>query len=562
LGIDALPDGLGHLAIGAPVAFLVKDSGDQNRWLQAVISDALKAGPVFLLAQDIGGVDTLLESPSLKAAFDGGKISVFHFSPNFPVQVQRDGLKPFFMEAQRAGLSRAHAVFFVGTQHWLLDQSLAVLDRLGSQLRRWSTPRPRPVVMVFVNTIKPQDVLLKLLNLWGIFHHVGVLETAESRSVLQLERWNGNQGAIFQSHYGLQWDAATDRLVHDGSQTQGPSQQLVVAADQHKVFATAKVIANQIGVPADWTIVPSLDQVEAAVQGSIAATVLLHGGLMEEYDALARLVHHLRLAYPRTLKIVVREAQVKLRTNTEQALLRLGATSVIYKEVGFSRLLQFLQHINRQSYEGELHPDYGQALAAFLPKPVRGYLAPSEFCQVVQQTLERTSVVGLSHTIVRLHLLDHVAQIDAIRTCQMLRDGDLLTSGRDSLFAFLFACREPDLDQTLDRVFKLPLSELFSSQTSDSTGSGIGIMMEQLRIEIRDGLPDIPVLLDKPVAARSGPPVSSVVALPVKEPPATLPNLAPATAAAGHAPRMRDRPTMRPKAIAQRSGSSTAGDKK
>lgn len=564
LGIDSLPDGLGLLATGTPVAFLVQEMGDPMRWLRAVLSDALQGGPVFLLAQDAAQMDMLLETPKLKAAFDNGNLSIFILSSNFHDQVQHHGLQPALAEAQRVGLSRAHAVFFVGTQQWLLGQRLTVLDRLGSQLSRWCLQRPRPVVMVFVNAPKPQDVMQKLLNLWGIFHHVGVLESAESRSVLKLERWNGSEGAVFQSNYGLQWDAATARLVYDGSHTQGPSQQLMEAPDQHKVIVTAQAVANQIGLPADWIVIPSLDQVEAAVQGSIAATVMLHGGLMEEYDALARLVHHLRLTYPRTLKIVVREAQGKLRTNTEQALTQLGATSVIYKEVGFSRLLQFLQHINRQSYEGELHPDYEQALAAFLPKPVRGYLPPSEFCEVVQSTLERTSVVGLKHTIVRLHLLDHVAQIDAIRSCQMLRDGDLLSSGRDSLFAFLFACREPDLDQTLERVFKLPLSELFSSQTSDSTDNGVGIMLDQLRQEIRDGLPDIAVLLDKPAPAPgrpSGGPSGGRAATPPPEkmPTTTLPSLKAASAEPAQKPRLRDTPSMRPKAIAQRTGSSLAG---
>ena len=62
------------------------------------------------------------------------------------------------------------------------------------------------------------------------------------------------------------------------------------------------------------------------------------------------MVHQLRLARPLTLKIVVRENLGKLRTHSEQALLQLGASAVVYKEVGFSRLLQLLQDINAQSH--------------------------------------------------------------------------------------------------------------------------------------------------------------------------------------------------------------------
>ena len=499
LGIDALPDGLGYISCGTPVALLIKTQSDQIIWLRALLSDALHNGPAFLLAQDQDWVDQLLECKVLYSAYEKRQLKIYFVSAEFSQRVGRSGLAPAFFEMHKVGLGTTHALFVVGANDWLFNQSMLVLDRLVSELEHWCAQRQRPTVLAFFNASEPKELLLKLRNLSGLFHHIAVLTSDGGRSVLQLERWSGTNGAVFQSNYGLKMDDCTARLAYDGTLTRGPEQQLVEAPDQFKVVATRAAVANQTGVPNHWTIVASLSAVDAALVGSIAATVLLHAGAANEFEALARLVHHLRLTHPKSLKIVLRETQGKLRTNTEQALIRLGATVVVYREVGFSRLLQLLQDVNLQNYGTDVHPDYARALAAFIPNAVRGYLEPIRFCEVIQDTVERTSTVGLTHTIVQLHLLPHIAQLDALSACLMLRDGDLLTADRDCLMVFLFACREPDVDQALPRFFKQPLDQFFSSQVSESTEQGIGIMIDKLRAQIQDGLPDFSLALTAPM---------------------------------------------------------------
>ena len=160
----------------------------------------------------------------------------------------------------------------------------------------------------------------------------------------------------------------------------------------------------------------------------MASTVLIDAGSAGDFESRARLVHHLRLSRPPTLKIVVRENLGKLRTHSEQALLQLGASAVVYKEVGFSRLLQLLQDINAQSHTRKVHPDYAQALDSFMPPRERGYQAPARFCTLVRGMLDRTHDIGLSHSLVRLNMLDRMPHLDALRACHTSRDGDLFLS--------------------------------------------------------------------------------------------------------------------------------------
>ena len=64
---------------------------------------------------------------------------------------------------------------------------------------------------------------------------------------------------------------------------------------------------------------------------------------------------------------------------------------------------------------------------------------------------------------------------------------------------FLFACREPDVELTLNRLFTTPLTQLFASEAIDCSDAGIRAMTEHLQESARKGSPDHSALLDSSV---------------------------------------------------------------
>ena len=498
LGIDHLPDGLDQLSTGIPAALVLQHQASQYIWLRALLKDALTVGPVFLLAEDSEWVDRLLDVDFLRKAHTPDQLTIMLMSPQINDQIKKHGIDQVLSELEEGGLKEDHTLFTVGSHHWLYSLRAPELHQLARTLHRWCSKRSHPVTFIFTNPADPNELLTRLRNQFGLFPHIAMLANGVDRPLLLLERWSSSKGAVFQSRYGLRKDETSSRLTYDGSLTSGQAQELIEAPDQFEVIATQAAIAGQRGIPSHWKILNQAGAGAAAVTSSIAATVLLHAGAASDFETLARVVHHLRLSHPRTLKIVIRETQGKLRANTEQALLHLGANLVIYKEVGFSRLLQMIQDINAQTFTKEVNPDYEKALASFTPDTIRGYLTPTKFCASVQAVLERTSGIGSKHTLVQLHMLPLLPHLDALHACTMLRDGDLLTADSDSLFVFLFACQEHDVDQALGRLFSLPLAQLFSSQVTDSSESGVQIMLAKLNNAARQGLPDYSRYLDAP----------------------------------------------------------------
>ena len=495
IGIAGLPDGIGQLPPHVPVSLVATDSRSAAAWLPALIEDALAAGPVGLVASSTQWLDELLKRPTVRAAYRAGRLKLWMLLPDLQAQVQRDGLNPLMQELERTGLQPQHALYLCNAQSLLSGLSVAQLARVSDQLDALCRHRQRPVVLGFSPPLDAGALLPTLRNLCQMSMHIAAMHADADRWRLSLDRWGSDAGAIFQTTFGLTHDVSMERLTADGTRTQGPIAELVTAADQWSVLATRASVEGQRGVPGHWRIVDGLEDIEVAAATCVAATVLIDAGTASDFEALARLVHQLRLSRPPTLKIVVRENLGKLRTHSEQALLQLGASTVVYKEVGFSRLLQLLQDINAQSHTRKVSPDYAQALDSFMPPPERGYHAPARFCALVRGMLDRTHGIGLSHSLVRLNMLDKMPHLDALRACHTSRDGDLFTADHEAVYVFLFACREPDVELALQRVFALPLTQLFTSQATDCSEPGIRAMTDQLQESLRTGVPDYSAML-------------------------------------------------------------------
>ena len=460
-------------------------------------------------------------------------------SPGLQAEVRRHGLPPLMEELGRTGLKDEHALYICDAQGLLTGLSVTELARVSRQLSALCRERLHPVVLGFFPPLEPEVLLPALRNLCQMSMHLATLHTEANRWSLGLERWNTDAGALFQTAFGLLHDGASGRLAADGTRTRGAVRELVEAVDQSEVIATRASVDGQRGVPGHWRIVDSLADMEVAAAASVAATVLIDAGQASDFEARARMVHQLRLARPLTLKIVVRENLGKLRTHSEQALLQLGASAVVYKEVGFSRLLQLLQDINAQSHTRKVHPDYEEALDSFMPARERGYQPPAQFCALVRGMLDRTHGIGLSHSLVRLNVLAQIPHLDALRACHNSRDGDLFTADHESVYVFLFACREPDVELALNRLFTLPLTQLFSSEATDSSDTGIRAMVTPLQESLRKGLPDYSAALtDSP---RPGAPPAPATALEVAPVSAALPT---APTSAPDAPGTESRPLL------------------
>jgi cellulose biosynthesis protein BcsE len=503
LGIHGLPGDLGEFPCGSPTALIANDEGSYRIWMPAVLKEAVTVGPVCLLSGDWELTDDLLQHDALAQAHASGQLSIWQLGPGLGKCLHSNGLLSLWKDLNQVGLSPQRAVFIMPANALLTGRGMQQLMLTSSQLQQWCAARLRPVVLCLSpdRLKQPQGAARMVRGLSHVFLHVASLGQQEGRPKLYLERWEGNQGALFDACFGLLPPDNTQQLSYDGSLTVGKVPELASAPDQFYVIATEAVVRGKKGVPAHWKIVDSDNGVRAAARNAIAATVIIDAGQTQDFEAKAKLVHRLRLSHPRTLRILVRETHGKLRANFEQALLRLGANEVLYREMGFQRVLQYLQESTRHAFTQDVPADYSVALSGFMPASARGYQRPSLFCDEVRDMLDSTHGLNVVHSLVRLRLLPRMPHLDAILACRMSRNGDLLTADSEALYVFLFACPESELEAAMHRLFALPLSQLCISQVADFTDVSIMAVIKALAIKDKMGLPDFSHFLDKPMGS-------------------------------------------------------------
>ena len=520
MGVDGLPHGVGHMPTGAVAALLTHAPAHELVWTPALLLDWLDAGPVLVLGTESAALDALLGVPALQAAYASGRLRAWLLPARAQGRLRHEGLAGFAREVRRAGASADSAVCVLDANALVAGASVAQLRRLSGQLRRWGRRLRGPAALMFpVHRMDgPEgaagaDPMAAARLVVGTFDHVAELSVVSEGPVLTLHRWDGEHSAVLHASYGLRLlrdsgdPAAPPRLHYGGSLLQGAIPRLVQAPDAADVLATLSSLRGQSRVPPAWNVLPGLQALEQAAQRSIGATVLLDAGGEDGFAAVAALVHRLRSARPRSLKIIVRDTRGDLRAHMEQALLRLGATAVVYREVGFARLLRIVEEHQSLVHTRPVETDCAATIQACAAPPARGYLAPRAFALQLRETLARTRLVALEHCLVYLQLHPRVPHLDALRAARPARDGDLLSADAHGIYVFLFACTQADLDEVLQRLFNLPLEQCFYAQKVDASESDIQATLERL-YAAAPGLPDFSAMA-LAVAAEPGPVAAS-----------------------------------------------------
>lgn len=237
------------------------------------------------------------------------------------------------------------------------------------------------------------------------------------------------------------------------------------AVDEDDVFIMRAALPGGRSAPGGWRVFETAEQMKAGLSSARAPTVILNYNAGSPLEALARFIFELRRSIGPQVKIAVKEEGGRLRHSHEQLLLSVGANLVIPSETGFSRMQSLVKSIQGQVFSRALPSDFEVAMASVVAVAQMGYLAPENFVGAVSEVMERSQPLEVHNALVRLSLTPGLGMLETLRYCTMKRPGDLCTADDESIYVFLFACEERDISTTLDRLFRLPVSVLFTAES-------------------------------------------------------------------------------------------------
>lgn len=296
--------------------------------------------------------------------------------------------------------------------------------------------------------------------------------------------------------------ASTQRLLRDGSGFALASAPCAVPARQAEepaLLVLAGALAPHERHKVRCQVLDDEEALALAAAGQSPATLLLPFSRSAPFDALVRTVHALRQRCARDVKIVIREMDLGMRQAQEALLQRVGVTLVVPAGMPLSRCVALCAALGPQVFTGVL-PESVDALLDAAPAHRQGYLAPAAFVGALDDSLQHSQQLRIECALVRLRLARGVTATDALRQCDIRRAGDLMTADGKSLYVFLYACGEGDVEVTLERLFRLPYRDLFDGEARFLTARDIGRQRDALARQA-DLLPDLGAFLAAPAAA-------------------------------------------------------------
>lgn len=493
LPIDFLPGDVGTLRVRKPAVLLLGDAAVRQSCMRKLLETELALQPVTWLGTDEAELRAL--GPAVEAAARRGRLRGLAWAGGAAKALRERGPAYLLHELAACGLHRHELLIVDLLAPWLQgpsdesDVAAAVLQAVAA-LKQWARLHRGAPLLGLAPVWQGGQALLPLFDRSAL-PCVAQLHQHGEQVHFEVVRWpQGPTGTVQDLGFGLV-ERADGGWQADGSGLALDAHALATASDAERVVTLAAALDGAEAAPAGWQVCAGLPDVVVACRYLVAATVLLPYRAADELPTLVETVRRLRAAHPHALKIVVREVGMPLRYNQELALLRVGANGVVHRAADFARVQQTLVELRHTSFGRRAAPESTpELLRTTAADPVRGYLPLSAFCDAAERMIERTAPTGMEHCIVQLPLLPQVAHLDALAACQIARDGDLVTADERALWLFLFACRAPDVEAALKRLFTLPPSVLFNQMRVRPEPDTMHRAIERLRRHGVDAVTD------------------------------------------------------------------------
>ena len=461
IGINNLPNAAAKMLGGRIYAVVHNDAAlGLGMACEALLAACAYSRAVWI-AED--SPERALNSPSagavkMRQAADKGDMRIFETSGVKAAHLSRKMLE----ELSFLKISKGSLIVIEGADRLLDADDPEAWDAEAGAWQRWAERSECALLWVYPKRVGRTDPELDLVRIAHRFSGYARLRKLDKELRWDIFHWFGAEGLIAdKSFYLLANKDKPWRVEPVDTLPENASQQ---AADANEVFITLAALAGAKPTPAGWRLFETLDQMSAALSTSTAVTAVLHYNAETSLEGMARAVFELRRSIGSRIKIAVREMGVRLRHSHEQLLLNMGANLIIPTEISFSRMLNLLETIQGQVYSRPLQDDYESTIASVMPAAKMGYLAPENFVASVSDALERARALSIHNVLIRFPLTPGLGALETLRCCVMKRPGDLCTADDKSVYVFLFACEEQDIGLTLDRLFRLPVSVLFSGE--------------------------------------------------------------------------------------------------
>lgn len=481
------------LADGRIYAVLMDDEHYAAALVWGTLLNAADGGrPAWLVSGSdpqhfLSGDDVLAEDAA--AALDAGRIGLFTLDAAALPLRRGTPSQQLLAEIEHYHLPQ-HSLLLVEHAERLFDKT--AFDNDGALLRNWrnwaENHHARVLLLFRKQAEQAQELPARLLAAAHLLGGLARMRYADDMVRWEIINWFAGNTPLA----GKSWRLAAGgdgRLTgHDILQAETA---IEPTADEDVIYAMRSILDGNRVASGDWHWFDDAESLLAKAADAVAATVVLGFDRTTTLEQLARTIYALRRHNGSRLKIVVRELHVRLRYSQEALMIKLGANLVIPPELSYSRFLGMVSMVQGQRYARILPPSYEEAVAQTSHEQSQGYMTPRRFVAAVTRALDLGRSLSVQNALVGLPLAHGLTPVDALRYYAVKRSGDYATADENGVYIFLSACREADVDVALRNSFRLPVSDLFNSETRYLSTQTIRSAVDDLMVRIEtEKMPD------------------------------------------------------------------------
>ncbi len=384
--------------------------------------------------------------PTLRSEAESSGLLVLEMAEAGLSEIMRIGAEGFLRRIEETLFPPGGLLLIADPESCFMDVERAQGGIL-EPLVRWAEAWNHTVVFVGGGSESPIACPPFALSRFG-----GIAEiTAEwQRLYWRVERWRRSEGtALVRADFAIHDPEGNGRLASLGARVETQTTPLA-APDDRRVIVTREIADHDRGLPPAWEVLDDPYDFEDYLAGALAPTLVIHFDLNADFDRLARLVEQIRHDVGGSIKLVLRETDLRIRHYQERILLHIGLNLVVH---AYERTEVLLWAIEALRGARSPSPPSGNVLDQLLrvsqPPALRGYLPPLDFCDALLQHLGPANPFDIDHALIRLKLLPGISPQAALAAYRANRRGDLITADGSRLYLFLFGCGRADIPVSL-----------------------------------------------------------------------------------------------------------------
>ncbi|GAB0110420.1 cellulose biosynthesis protein BcsE [Pseudoalteromonas distincta] len=298
--------------------------------------------------------------------------------------------------------------------------------------------------------------------------------------VLEYDYWCHSTGIISNEHYQLSLNN-NQFIVQDPIISQSKKLENSDFSDEDDVWVVQNAVPEGTKLPVKYKTVKDNNELFNKGPKVEAATLVFAVTRYTDLALLGKQCFELRKNCGRWLKLVIQNVDGVIRHQDECLFLTLGVNLILYSFSEPSRLLSQIQSIQGFQFSRPLPESVEHVLKYTENTFSKGYLPFYEFTKQVEIHSDSAANLGVSGVLVKLELLPRIDPIHPLHLFHIKREGDVFSIAKNTVYLYLHACRENDVDNAIKHLFKLKTNDFFALQNIISDHFYIQQECKQLR---------------------------------------------------------------------------------